>query len=167
MASLNKVMLIGNLTHDPDVRYTPKGTAITEIRLAINRNYTTEAGEKREEVTYVDVSLFGRQGEIAAEYLKRGRPVFIEGRLRLETWDDKTTGQKRSKLSVVADGLQLLGGREGGGSGSGNSGGGEFEDAPRQSSRPPQQRPPSQRPSAPPRPPADPDLDVEGDDIPF
>ena len=165
MASLNKVMLIGNLTRDPEVRYTPKGTAITEISLAMNRNYTTETGEKREEVTYVEVTLFARLGEIAAEYLKRGRPVFIEGRLRLETWDDKTSGQKRSKLSVVAEGLQLLGSREGGG-GPPQGGGSEYDEAPRQTARPPQ-RPPNQRPSAPPRPPADPDLDVEGDDIPF
>ena len=165
MPNLNKVMLIGNLTRDPEVRYTPKGTAITEISLAISRQYSADNGEKREEVTFVDVTLWARLGEIAAEYLKKGRPVFIEGRLRLDTWDDKTTGQKRSKLNVVAEGLQLLGSREGGGEARPPSGG-EYDEA-RPASRPAQRPPPSQRPSAPPKPPADPDLDVEEDDIPF
>ena len=112
MASLNKVMLIGNLTRDPEIRYTPKGTAIAELGLAVNRNYTTESGEKREEVTFVDVELWGRQAEVAAEYLKKGRPVFIEGRLKLDTWEDKQTGQKKSKLRVVGEGMQFLGSRD-------------------------------------------------------
>lgn len=115
MASFNKVILLGNLTRDPEVRYTPKGTAVTEIGMAMNRNYTAENGEKREETTFVDVTLWGRTAEIAGEYLKKGRPVFIEGRLQLDTWDDKQSGQKRSKLKVVAEGLQLIGGRPGGG----------------------------------------------------
>jgi single-strand DNA-binding protein len=115
MASFNKVILIGNLTRDPEVRYTPKGTAVAEIGLAVNRVYTTDAGEKREEATFVDVTLWGRTAEIAGEYLKKGRPVFIEGRLQLDTWDDKQSGQKRSKLRVVAEGMQLIGGRPGGG----------------------------------------------------
>src|SRR3954464_706403 len=117
MASFNKVILIGNLTRDPEVRYTPKGTAVAEIGLAVNRVYTTDSGEKREEATFVDVTLWGRTAEIAGEYLKKGRPVFIEGRLQLDSWDDKTSGQKRSKLKVVGEGLQLLGGRPGGGAG--------------------------------------------------
>ena len=117
MASFNKVILLGNLTRDPEVRYTPKGTAVTELGMAVNRVYTAENGEKREETTFVDVTLWGRTAEIAGEYLKKGRPVFIEGRLQLDTWDDKQSGQKRSKLKVVGEGLQLIGSRPGGGGG--------------------------------------------------
>lgn len=172
MASLNKVMLIGNLTRDPEIRYTPKGTAVAELGLAVNRRVTAENGEKREETTFVDVTLWGRTAELAGEYLKKGRSVYIEGRLQLDSWDDKQTGQKRNKLKIVGEEMQFLGSREGGGegrsSGGGYSGGGESYDEPRSERRPPQQqqRPPA-RPSAPPRPPVDPDLDVEGDDIPF
>jgi single-strand DNA-binding protein len=135
MASFNKVILLGNLTRDPEVRYTPKGTAVTELGMAVNRVYTAENGEKREETTFVDVTLWGRTAEIAGEYLKKGRPVFIEGRLQLDTWDDKQSGQKRSKLKVVGEGLQLLGGRPGGGSGSGG-GGDEESSGGSRSSRP-------------------------------
>ncbi|MFL6527589.1 MAG: single-stranded DNA-binding protein [Chthoniobacterales bacterium] len=133
MASFNKVILIGNLTRDPEVRYTPKGTAVAEIGLAVNRVYTTDSGEKREEATFVDVTLWGRTAEIAGEYLKKGRPVFIEGRLQLDTWDDKQSGQKRSKLRVVAEGMQLIGGRQGGGDAD-EAGGGR---APSRSAPPP------------------------------
>src|SRR3954463_4007866 len=149
MASFNKVILLGNLTRDPEVRYTPKGTAVTELGMAVNRVYTAENGEKREETTFVDVTLWGRTAEIAGEYLKKGRPVFIEGRLQLDTWDDKQSGQKRSKLKVVGEGLQLLGGRPGGGGG----GGGDEEGGSR-SSRP--APPPKAAPSAP-----------DDDEIPF
>ena len=120
MASFNKVILLGNLTRDPEVRYTPKGTAVTELGMAVNRVYTAENGEKREETTFVDITLWGRTAEIAGEYLKKGRPVFIEGRLQLDTWDDKQSGQKRSKLKVVGEGLQLIGSRPGGGGGGGS-----------------------------------------------
>ncbi len=95
---------------------------MAELGLAINRIYSAENGEKREETTFVDVTLWGRTAEIAGEYLKKGRPVFIEGRLQLDTWDDKQTGQKRSKLKVVGEGIQLLGSR---GGGEGGGGGGE------------------------------------------
>src|SRR5579872_3044844 len=134
MASLNKVMLIGNLTRDPEIKYTPKGTAIADIGLAVNRNYTTESGEKREEVTFIDVTLWGRRAEIVGEYCKKGRPLFVEGRLTLDQWDDKQTGQKRSKLKVIGDNIQLLGGREGGGEGGGGGRGrsseGEHQEGP-------------------------------------
>lgn len=160
MPNLNKVMLMGNLTRDPELKYTPKGTAIADIGLAVNRTYTTDSGEKREEVTFVDVTLWGRVAEIVGEYCKKGRPLFVEGRLQLDTWDDKQTGQKRSKLKVVGDNIQLLGSREGGGGGGGGGEGGEHSGPPRQS------RPPS-RPAAPPRQPVDPDLDAPSDDIPF
>jgi single-strand DNA-binding protein len=156
MANLNKVMLMGNLTRDPEVRYTPKGTAVAELGLAINRVYSAENGEKREETTFVDVTLWGRTAEIAGEFLKKGRPVFIEGRLQLDSWDDKQTGQKRNKLKVVGEGLQLLGSRgggDGGGGGGGEYSGGGPKSAPAQ---PPKQKPP-----------ADPDLEPEEDDIPF
>ena len=173
MASYNKVMIIGNLTRDPEIKYTPKGTAIADIGLAVNRNYTTDSGEKREEVTFIDVTLWGRVAEIVGEYCKKGRPLFVEGRLQLDTWDDKATGQKRSKLKVVGENIQLLGSREGGSGGGG--GGGEHGEGQserrsegRSEARPQQQSRPTSRPaSPPPRPPADPDLDVPEDDIPF
>ena len=111
MANLNKVLLLGNVTRDPEVRYTPKGSAVCDLGVAVNRTYTTDSGEKLEEVTFVDVTLWGRTAEVASEYLKKGRPVFIEGRLQMDTWDDKQTGQKRTRLRVVADNMQLLGGR--------------------------------------------------------
>jgi single-strand DNA-binding protein len=114
MASFNKVILLGNLTRDPEVRYTPKGSAVCDLGLAVNRQYTLDSGEKREEVTFVDVVLWARLAEIAGEYLKKGRPVFIEGRLQLDTWDDKQSGQKRTKLRVVGESMQLLGSRPAG-----------------------------------------------------
>ena len=117
MASVNKVILVGNCTRDPEVRYTPKGTAVTDLGLAMNRYYSSDGGEKREETTFVDVTLWGRQAEIAGEYLKKGRPVYIEGRLQMDSWEDKNSGQKRSKLKVVGEQMQLLGSRDGGGGG--------------------------------------------------
>lgn len=121
MASLNKVMIIGNLTRDPELRYTPKGQAVTDIALAVNRRYVVD-GEKREEVTYVDVTFWGKGAEIIAQYMKKGNPMYVEGRLRLDSWDDKTTGQKRSRLTVTGEEFQFLGGKgEGGGGGGGSS----------------------------------------------
>ena len=122
MASVNKVILIGNCTRDPEVRYTPKGTAVADIGMAMNRYYSSDGGDRREETTFVDVTLWGRQAEVAGEYLKKGRPVYIEGRLQMDSWDDKNTGQKRTKLKVVGESMQLLGSRDGGGSNTGNSG---------------------------------------------
>ncbi|MBL8809399.1 MAG: single-stranded DNA-binding protein [Planctomycetaceae bacterium] len=120
MASFNKVILVGNLTRDPEVRYTPSGTAVCDISLAVNSNWTDrKTNERKEEVTFIDVTLWGRTAEIAGEYLTKGRPVLIEGRLQQDRWDDKETGQKRSKLKVVADAMQLLGGRTEGGGGGG------------------------------------------------
>ncbi len=116
-ASYNKVFLLGNLTRDPEVRYTPKGSAVADLGIAVNRQYTLDNGEKREEVTFVDVTFWGRTAEVAGEYLKKGRSVFIEGRLQLDTWDDKTSGQKRSKLKVIGEMMQMLGSRPGGGGG--------------------------------------------------
>ena len=119
MASLNKVMLIGNLTREPEVRYTPKGSAVCDLGIAVNRTYVTDSGEKMQETTYVDIVVWSRLAEIAAQYLHKGSPVFIEGRLQMDTWEDKATNQKRTKLRVVADNLQFLGRREGGDEGGG------------------------------------------------
>jgi len=109
MASYNKVLLMGNLTRDPEVRYTPKGTAVAGLGLAVNRVWTDENGQQKEEVLFVDIEVWGRQAETAGQYLSKGRPVFIEGRLRLDSWEDKESGQKRNKLKVVAERVQFLG----------------------------------------------------------
>ena len=158
MANFNKVILAGNLTRDPELRYTPKGLAIAKLGLAINRKWSTETGEQKEEVTFVDVDAFGKQAETIGQYLKKGRPILIEGRLRLDTWDDKQTGQKKSKLNVVLDSFQFLdsGNREGGGAGG-------IPSAPSAPSAP---RP--SRPAPPSAPAADADVPPhEGDDVPF
>ena len=164
MASFNKVILLGNLTRDPELKYTPKGTAVAQIGLAVNRVYSNEQGEKVEEVTFVDVDLFGRTAEIANEYLRKGRPVLIEGRLKLDSWDDKQTGQKRSRLKIIGEAMQLLGGRDNAGGGGGGGGGDEYREggSSRSSSAPP-----PRRPNAPPQKARDPDLDQPEDDIPF
>src|ERR1700680_1364611 len=153
MANLNRVLLIGNLTRDPELRYTPKGTAVAEIGLAVNRIYSGEDGEKKEETTFVDVTLWARQAEIAGQYLKKGRPVFIEGRLQLDSWDDKQTGQKRSRLRVVAESIQLLGSRQEGESSSPTPSPALAEQRARQTAPAPQGR--TSQP--------DPDLDAEPD----
>ena len=150
MASFNKVILMGNLTRDPELRYTPKGTAIAKIGLAVNRVWTTETGEKKEEVTFVDVDVFGRTAENVGQYMRKGSPMLIEGRLRLDQWDDKQTGQKRSKLGVVAETVQFLGSPRS----SENSGG----ENPR----------PRPAPAAPPvAEPVQGDAPPESDDVPF
>ena len=136
MANLNKVMLIGNLTRDPELRHTPKGTAVSEISLAINRVWNNDQGQKQEETTFVEVTLWGRQAELAQQYLVKGRPVYIEGRLQLDSWDDKETGKKRSKLRVIGENMQFLSSGTGAG---GNSGGANFSERPQQSSSAPQQ----------------------------
>ena len=145
MASVNKVMLLGNLTRDPEIRYTPKGTAVTDLGMAINRIRTGDNGERIEEVTYVDVTLWGRSAELAGQYLGKGRSVFIEGRLQLDQWDDKATGQKRSRLRVVGENMQFIGG-QGQGGGGGNAQGGN-----QQQSKPAQQQQQTSGDSAPPQ----------------
>jgi single-strand DNA-binding protein len=175
MASYNKVMLMGNLTRDPEVRYTPKGSAVADLALAVNRTYTAESGEKREEVTYVDIVLWSKLAELAGQYLKKGRAVFIEGRLQMDTWEDKQTGQKRSRIKVVGENMQFVDSRRDGGGGDeeGGGGGGGY-------SRPAQSRPSGgggqQRAAQPARqqPPANEEFNegpitegMEEDDIPF
>uniref|UniRef100_A0A7C2K0U9 Single-stranded DNA-binding protein n=1 Tax=Schlesneria paludicola TaxID=360056 RepID=A0A7C2K0U9_9PLAN len=117
MASFNKVILVGNLTRDPQVKYTAGGTAVADIGLAVNRQwFDKQTNSRREEVTFVDVTLWGRTAEVAGEYLAKGRQVLIEGRLQTDTWDDKETGQKRSRLRVVGENMTMLGSRGEGGS---------------------------------------------------
>src|SRR2546427_12532330 len=108
MASFNRVILAGNLTRDPELRYTPKGLAISKIGLAINRTWKNEAGETKEEVTFVDVDSFGRQAEVIAQYMKKGRPFLVEGRLKLDQWEDKNTRQKQSKLKVGLESFSFI-----------------------------------------------------------
>ena len=152
-ANFNKVILAGNLTRDPELRYTPKGTAIAKIGLAINRKWRSESGEMKDETTFVDVDAFGKTAETIGQYLKKGRPILIEGRLRYDTWDDKQSGQKRSKLGVVMDSFQFID--------SGNRGDNEggAPAAPRAA------RPPAS--SAPAAEPVEGDGPPESDDVPF
>jgi single-strand DNA-binding protein len=119
MASFNKVILAGNLTRDPELRYTPKGTAIAKIGLAVNRTWTGEDGVKKEEVNFIDVEAWGRQGEVIAQYMKKGRPLLIEGRLKLDSWEDKNTKQKVSKLKVVLESFSFIDSKPGDASGGG------------------------------------------------
>lgn len=158
---------MGNLTRDPELRYTPKGTAVAKLGLAVNRTWKTETGETKEEVTFVDVDAFGRQAETIGQYCKKGRPLFIEGRLRLDTWDDKQTGQKRSKLGIVLESFQFLGSgnRSEGGS---HEGSGSFESA---APAPRRQPAPAPRAAAQPQHQAEPPMDEppmpSDDDVPF
>lgn len=110
MANLNKVMLIGNLTRDVELRVLPKGTSIGQFGLAVNREWKDESGQKKEEVTFIDCEAWGKTAEIIAKYTTKGRPLFVEGRLKLDSWDDKTSGQKRSKIKVVVENFQFLNG---------------------------------------------------------
>jgi len=123
MPSLNKVLLMGNLTRDPELRVTPKGTSICQFSLAINREFKLESGEKKEEVTYVDVEAWGKQGETIAKYVTKGRPLYVEGRLRLDQWEDKDTKEKRSRMKVVLEQFQFLGSKDDRPAGGGDGGG--------------------------------------------
>ena len=122
MASFNQVILLGNLTRDIELRHTPSNQTVANIGLAVNRTFQTKDGEKREETTFVDCESWGRQAEVMAQYLSKGRPVLIQGRLKLDSWQDKDGGN-RSKLKVVVENFQFVGGREGAGGGGGGGGG--------------------------------------------
>ena len=160
MASFNKVILAGNLTRDPELRYTPKGTAIARIGMALNRTWKTETGETKEEVTFVDVDAFGRQAEVIAQYMRKGRPLLVEGRLKLDQWEDKNTHQKQSKLHVVLEGFSFLDSRGGG------DGGGGGAEPPR--ARPPQPSAPAAAAPASAPEASEPDAPAgEEDDVPF
>jgi single-strand DNA-binding protein len=168
MASFNRVILMGNLTRDPELRYTPSGTAVAEVGLAVNDRRKNANGEWVEEATFIDVTFWERTAEIASEYLSKGSPVLIEGRLKLDTWDGKD-GQKHSKLRVVANTMQMLGSRggsAGGGGAGGGGGGGTGEPAPARGPAPRERRP--QQPARPPAEDFDaPPPNAGGDDIPF
>lgn len=138
MASLNKVMLMGNVTRDIELRYTPKGTAVADIGLAVNRIRSGDNGEKIEEVTFVDITLWGRVAEIAHQYSGKGKPLFVEGRLQLDTWTDKDSGANRSKLKVVGENIQLLGSPGGAQHGGGNPAPQQQQQAPQQGGSPAQ-----------------------------
>ncbi len=120
MASFNRVILVGNLTRDPELRYVPSGMAVTDVGLAVNDRRKAANGEWVEETTFVDVTLWGRTAEVACEYLNKGSPMLVEGRLKLDTWEKE--GKKNSKLKVVGERIQLLGSKGGGGGGSGGGG---------------------------------------------
>ncbi|HLA85374.1 MAG TPA: single-stranded DNA-binding protein [Thermoguttaceae bacterium] len=122
MASFNRVILLGNVTRDIELRYIPSGTAVTDIGLAVNDRRKNANGEWVDETTFVDITLWGRTAEVASEYLSKGSPVFIEGRLKLDSWEKD--GQKHSRLKVIGERLQLLGSRPGGGGPGGGGGGG-------------------------------------------
>jgi len=155
MASYNRVILAGNLTRDPELRYTPKGTAVAKIGMAMNRVWKNEAGESKEEVTFVDVEAWGRQAEVIAQYMKKGRPFLVEGRLKLDQWEDKTTHQKVSKLKVVLESFSFVDSK------GGDGGGGAPSEAPRS-------RPASAPAAATASAPAEPDgPPPEEDDVPF
>jgi single-strand DNA-binding protein len=168
MANFNKVLLMGNLTRDPELRYAgggsgggSGGTAICKFGLAVNRQWRDQAGQSHDDVCFVDLTVFGRQAETCNEYLKKGRPVFVEGRLQFSQWEDKE-GQKRSKLEVVAERVQFLASREGAGNGSGGGGGG--------GGYAPREHVPAQQPAYGGRTPQRHDPVAEGvqmDDIPF
>lgn len=160
MPSLNKVLLMGNLTRDPELRVTPKGTPICQFSLAINRQFKMESGETREEVIYVDVEAWGKQGETIAKYMTKGRPLYVEGRLRLDQWEDKTTKEKRSRMKVVLEQFQFLGENRGA-PGSGGAPG-SAEPGIDQTVSPERHSPPAR--SAAPKPVAQENLD---EDVPF
>ena len=159
MQAFNKVILAGNLTRDPELRYTPSGTAIAKFGVALNRKWKdSQSGEMREEVTFVDVDAFGKQAELIGQYVKKGNPLLVEGRLKMDTWEDKQTQQKKSRLGVVMEGMTFLGtggGRDGGDFGGGDRGG-----------NPPSARP-QQRSSPPPAAQSGGDMPPEEDDVPF
>lgn len=126
MANFNKVYLIGNLTRDPELRVTPKGTAICQFGMAVNRQFKDESGAMRDDTTFVDIEAWGKQGETISKFCTKGKPLFVEGRLKFDQWEDKTSGQKRSKLKVVLEGFQFLGTGQRDGV-PGGAGGGEFD----------------------------------------
>jgi single-strand DNA-binding protein len=176
MASYNRVILVGNLTRDPQLKYLPSQTPVVDFGLAMNRRYKTAQGEDREEVCFVDVTAFGRQAEVINQYCQKGRPLLVEGHLKLDEWEDKNGGGKRSKLKVMVDNFQLLGSGPGGGGGGApanqdyQSGDDPAPRQPRPAQRPPQaaprQAPPAQ-PSQAAQPPISEEPQFKDDDIPF
>lgn len=163
MAYLNKVFLIGNLTRDPELRVTPKGTAICQFGIAVNRQFKDESGATRDETTFVDIEAWGKQGELVSKYLTKGSLAMVEGRLKLDQWEDKTSGQKRSKIKVVLDNVQFLSTRGGAGGGGGGGGAGASAPADGIDQTTPERHSPPPR-SGGPKPAAQENLD---EDVPF
>jgi single-strand DNA-binding protein len=172
MASVNRVILVGNLTRDPQLKYLPSQTAVVEFGLAMNRKFKTATGEEREEVCFVDCSAFGRTAEVINQYCQKGKLLFVEGRLKFDQWEDKNGGGKRSKLNVVVENFQFLGGREGGGGGAppADTAGGDEESRPAPQARPAQRAVPQRGAAAPQaaqEPPMGDEQQFKDDDIPF
>ncbi len=173
MASFNQVILLGNLTRDPQLKYLPSQTAVAEFGVACNRKFKTQSGEDKEEVTFVDCSAFGKTGELINQYFTKGKPIFIQGRLKYDSWEDKQGGGKRSKMSVIVENFQFIGGRDGGGGGGGGGGGYQQEGGGGDEQRPPrpqqQARPQQSRPqdAPPPQQPFGEEQQFKEDDIPF
>jgi len=170
MANVNRVILIGNLTRDPQLKYLPSQMAVAEFGLAINHKYKTASGEQRDEVCFIDCTAFGKTGEVVNQYCQKGRQVYVEGRLKYDTWEDKNGGGKRSKHVVIVDSIQFLGSRDGAGGGEahdGESGGAGSQ----QRSAPPRQNRPAPSAGPPAAPPAEQPFTDEqqfkDDDIPF
>ena len=161
MQGFNRVIIAGNLTRDPELRYTPGGLAIAKLGLAVNRKWKDQSGEQKEEVTFVDVDALGKQAEVIGQYLKKGRPILVEGRLKQDSWEDKQTQQKRYRLYVVLESFTFLdsGNREGGGDFGGGGGGSYSSGAPSARPRPQQSAPPPQSNAG--------DMPPEEDDVPF
>lgn len=171
MADLNRVFLMGRLTFDPELRRTPSGTAVAELRLATSRSWTGKDGERKEETLFIDVTVWDRQAETCCQYLRKGSGVHVEGSLKMDTWDDKTTGEKRQKIKVQAERVQFLDRREdsGGGGGGGGAHSAHDEDfAPARrpamggngAGRPAAAAPAPRRPAPPPMPANDDDEDI-------
>jgi single-strand DNA-binding protein len=171
MAAFNKVMLMGNLTRDPQLKYLPSQTPVAEFGVACNRRFKSASGEDREEVTFIDCTAFGKTAELINKYFTKGKPIFIEGRLKYDQWEDKQGGGKRSKLTVVIENFQFIGGRDSGGGG--GAPGASYDSGGESEQRPAPARPPQRGPSrpAPQQPPAEPPFGDEEqfkeDDIPF
>ncbi|MDF9828031.1 single-strand DNA-binding protein [Ereboglobus sp. PH5-5] len=160
MASFNQVILIGNLTRDPELRVTPRGTSICQFGIAVNRTFKDESGNSKEEVNFFDIEAWGKQGEVISKFMSKGRPIFVQGRLKQDSWEDKATGQKRNKIKIVLENFQFIGSRDGGGQQGGGSGEENFDQAS-----------PVERNSPPPRPPVrnnpPPAQDNIDEDVPF
>jgi len=160
--SFNKVIIMGNLTRDPEVRTLPSGNSVARLAVAVNRTYNDKDGNRKEEVTYVDVDAFGKQAEVIGKFFTKGKPILIEGRLKLDQWEDKTTGEKKSRLGVVLEGFSFVGGRNDGG-GDASGGASSYDDAP----APRRQAAPAPRRESAPRREAPPPADIGDDDVPF
>jgi single-strand DNA-binding protein len=167
MASYNKVLLMGNLTRDPQLKYTPAQMAICEFGLAVNRKWKSQSGEQKEEVNFIDCTAWGRTGEVINQYFTKGKPIFIEGRLKYDSWEDKQGGGKRSKVTVVVENFQFIGGKDGGAGGGGQ--GGDYSEEGSQERAParPPQRGRGAAPQAPQEAPFGEEKQFSDDDIPF